>query len=201
MAQTGYSAQYALRSPSPPPIPSGINVLFNVDSVALSFHAAAQSAVAPLSLFPLTSFPCINLPSNEFSFYRRQFSLSLCAAARSIHCKGQLVKITTFTKQFIRDASLEAFSPKFEVSPIKDIMCSAAAARRNERTCERFARPFLSEEFAIPAHTASPLLLPLSLSIDLGIWWLRLANFCVHHLHTTTSGCGSAEFFGRWWYQ
>ena len=37
--------------------------------------------------------------------------------------KGQLVKISTFTKQFIRDASLEASSPNFTVSLIKDIAC------------------------------------------------------------------------------
>ena len=38
--------------------------------------------------------------------------------------KGQLVKITTFTKQFIRDTSFEAFSLNFTVSLIKDTECT-----------------------------------------------------------------------------
>ena len=37
--------------------------------------------------------------------------------------KGQLVKIMTFTKQFIRDASLEASSLNLMVSLIKDTEC------------------------------------------------------------------------------
>ena len=38
--------------------------------------------------------------------------------------KGQLVKIMTFTKQFIRDAFLEAFSLNFTVSLIKYAECT-----------------------------------------------------------------------------
>ena len=39
--------------------------------------------------------------------------------------KGQLVKITTFTKQFVRDASLEASSFNFTMSLIKDTKCTS----------------------------------------------------------------------------
>ena len=74
------------------------------------------------------------LVKNQFSFClgksrkgRKDWVNKSCTL--SIHYKGhlykgQLVKIMTFTKQFIRDASLEAFSLNLTVSLIKDTGCN-----------------------------------------------------------------------------
>ena len=43
-------------------------------------------------------------------------------------CKGQLLKLTTFTWEFIWDTSLKAFSLNFMVSIIKDTACMLLSA-------------------------------------------------------------------------